>query len=363
MERFRYCLNLAIITVLLLTVAVRQNGKILGYSTDHLWQVQGAVPKPATEEWLEDGTLVINAATIASNVYGYGGVVPLKVYLKDDTVRSVTLLPHSESEEFMAVVIDDGLLQRWDGLPIAEVEELRVDAVSGATMSSVAIIETMKQVAAYVKGQTYNQLDIPLLSIKVVVGLLVVFLGLIMPILMSRFKTQSKRLRLLLLILNVVVLGLWCGSFLSLSLWVNWLSNGLNLVGAIVTLMLTAAAMLLPLLGKKSHYCTFHCPMGALQELISKTSKMSITPSPRVSKAMTTMRDLILLSLLFLMWLGVGLDLMQYEVFSVFIFTSASTPVIILGASVLLMSFFVDRPYCRFVCPTGALLKMSQRTK
>lgn len=34
--------------------------------------------------------------------------------------------------------------------------------------------------------------------------------------------------------------------------------------------------------------------------------------------------------------------------------------VVVLGGVVFVLSFFVDRPYCRFVCPTGTLFKVSQ---
>ena len=49
------------------------------------------------------------------------------------------------------------------------------------------------------------------------------------------------------------------------------------------------------------------------------------------------------------------------EVFSAFIFQTASVFVLALGGVFLLLSFFVARPYCRFVCPTGTLFKIAER--
>ena len=57
---------------------------------------------------------------------------------------------------------------------------------------------------------------------------------------------------------------------------------------------------------------------------------------------------------------GVWSGWMDYELFTAFLFTAASWVVVVFAAVVLVLSVFVPRPYCRFVCPTGTLLKFSQ---
>ena len=59
-----------------------------------------------------------------------------------------------------------------------------------------------------------------------------------------------------------------------------------------------------------------------------------------------------------LAWTGIFLEWMDYELFTAFIWQSAAWGVIIVAAVFLVASLFVSRPYCRFVCPTGTLLKM-----
>ena len=63
------------------------------------------------------------------------------------------------------------------------------------------------------------------------------------------------------------------------------------------------------------------------------------------------------------MWCGTGFDIMNYEVFSAFMFKQASLAVMILAVVFLILSIFINRPYCRYICPTGALLKLSQNTQ
>ena len=64
-----------------------------------------------------------------------------------------------------------------------------------------------------------------------------------------------------------------------------------------------------------------------------------------------------------MVWCGVDFEIMNYEVFSAFLFDSASVAVLIMAVLFLALSIFTPRPYCRFVCPTGAILTVSQKTK
>ena len=81
------------------------------------------------------------------------------------------------------------------------------------------------------------------------------------------------------------------------------------------------------------------------------------------AKMLSRFREILWAVLMMLMLLGVGGEWMDYEVFSAFILQSASVVVLILGVVVVFLSFFVARPYCRFVCPTGTLFNIAQNSK
>ena len=63
------------------------------------------------------------------------------------------------------------------------------------------------------------------------------------------------------------------------------------------------------------------------------------------------------------MWTGVWVSWIDYELFSAFVVKNAPAGMLIAGGVVVLLSVFVPRPYCRFVCPTGTLLRMSQNVE
>ena len=197
------------------------------------------------------------------------------------------------------------------------------------------------------------------LDIKTASGLLVVLMAAILPLFIHR-----KNYRTLQLVLNIAVLGFWCGAFISYALMVGYLANGVNVWASLIPIMMLVTAFIYPLFGKKNYYCTNICPCGSLQELAGKINKRHRwRMSTEVAQALSRFREILWAVLLMLMLLDVTFKWMDYEIFSAFIIQSASWSVLVLGIVFLILSFFVPRPYCRFLCPTGTLFKVAQNSK
>ena len=92
----------------------------------------------------EDGATVVNTTTIAKDVEGYNGPVPLKIYIKKNKIQKIELLKNQETPKYMAKV-KSALLNAWDGLTVKEAKAKTVDAVTGATFTSVAIKENVQR--------------------------------------------------------------------------------------------------------------------------------------------------------------------------------------------------------------------------
>ena len=116
-------------------------------------------------------------------------------------------------------------------------------------------------------------------------------------------------------------------------------------------------ALLYPLAGKSGHYCAHVCPFGSAQELAGKLSRRKLRITPRVLHVLTALRNLLWGVLMALLLTGTCSAWIDYELFTAFIYSSASVWVIVLAVLFLVLSVWVPRPYCRFVCPTGALMK------
>lgn len=351
-EKIQQLLCLITCVLMVMAISIRRDGKVAGRE---LKQQEAVSPTTETMVALEDGSVRLNTTELGKDIIGYGGTVPLEITLKDGKIKSVEALENSETPAFFKKA--SALLSKWNGQTIEDAQKMTVDGVSGATYSSKAIIGNMQRGLQYaannsVKRSIWSEFDF---SLKNIAGLIVVLLASITP-----FFVKDKRYRIVQQILNVTVLGFWCGTFINYTSIISYMSNGINVVALIVPVIMLITAFVFPLFGKKTYYCVHVCPFGSLQELAGKCVRYSITMSPTTIKHLEIFRQILWAILMLCLWTGVWFDWIDYEPFSAFIFQSASWVAIVIAIAFVALSAVIKRPYCRFVCPTGSLLKYSQ---
>ena len=91
----------------------------------------------------ENGVYVINTTEIGKNVEGYNGPTPLKIYINNNKVEKIEALKSFETPKYY-VKVKKALLEKWNGLKVKEAQALQVDAVTGATFSSEAVIKNVQ---------------------------------------------------------------------------------------------------------------------------------------------------------------------------------------------------------------------------
>ena len=96
----------------------------------------------------EDGAFVINTTEIGKAVEGYQGTTPLKVYIKNNKVEKIEFLKSTETPKYYAKV-KKALQDKWNGLKVKDAQTQQVDAVTGATFSSEAVIENVRLALDY----------------------------------------------------------------------------------------------------------------------------------------------------------------------------------------------------------------------
>lgn len=360
-------LSLVVVMLVLSAAAILRDGRIFGHD---LRQTHAAVASVAqgsdTLEVQPDGTFVVNTRVLAKDVQGYGGPVPLKIHIdKDGRLTAIEAEPNAESPSFFDHAKE--LFSRWQGKTIDEAMAEDVDAVSGATFSSKAIIRNVQRGLAYAKQhgladggkgaqeESAEHTAATGWTLGSIVALIAVLLGAVVPLF-----TNNRRLHLVQLVVNVVVLGLWTGTFVSYTLFLRLFAGGVSLsaIGTLAApLLMLIVALLYPLAGRSGHYCAHVCPFGSAQELAGKLSRRKLRITPRVLHVLTALRNLLWGVLMALLLTGTCSAWIDYELFTAFIYSSASVWVIVLAVLFLVLSVWVPRPYCRFVCPTGALMK------
>ena len=368
-----------ILLTLLLTASVAQNGKLFGKKNDEWFQadqpavkieaptgvqlINGGFRNAFTKE-VQDGVWdIVDSGKVVGKViatlehnrktFGFAGPVPMVLFLDQDAkIKNVTILPNSEDQEFLDSAIKKGVLSQWEGLGIQSALALKPDAVSGATMSSKAINSSIERSLSALQGGEMKQPGIQL-NYKDAIALLVLVLGLFA----SFYSKKLPKLRPVLLVVNCLFLGFWCGKFISFTALLGYAENGISLRANLIGVILLLLAIVMPLVfKKKSYYCTWVCPFGAAQELVGKVMN-SKRISPKLMAVLKHTRKCITVGLLAAMWLGASTGIAGYEPFAAFLFQHASIAVLAIAGLSLVIALFTPRPWCRLACPIGEMLK------
>lgn len=110
--------------------------------------LMGAMPGDKGVMSKEGAYTVVNTTSIAQNVEGYAGPTPLKIYIKKGKVDKIEALKNDETPKYFAKV-KKTLLTKWNGMTVKAARNAKVDAVTGATYSSSAVIENVRRGLEY----------------------------------------------------------------------------------------------------------------------------------------------------------------------------------------------------------------------
>ena len=101
----------------------------------------------------EQGMTVINTTTLCADVKGYADATPIKIYIKDGKINKIKTLHNAETPKFWALIKKE-MMPKWEGMDVKEAAKAKVDAVTGATMSSKALLRNVQAGCDYyVKNQ------------------------------------------------------------------------------------------------------------------------------------------------------------------------------------------------------------------
>jgi polyferredoxin len=198
-------------------------------------------------------------------------------------------------------------------------------------------------------------------------------------VVLLRKGTLSKRISIILLGVSFIITGIILGAMPNSVSPINQFSVLIGLTSSQPLLtVLPMLLLLVVLLGSTvifgRIYCSYACPLGAMQELTSKLffksdvkskNKASFLFEPS-TQIITPIRwiYLLLFVLVAFIWglttsevmnLFVGFQIFQGTIESLLIFT------VIFFIGILISSFFIYRPWCRFFCPFGTLASATNK--
>jgi len=297
----------------------------------------------------------IGSAFLSSNYsqqFGYGGTVPLLIGVDGNlTITKIILLPNHETGDYIEAIYGDKFIGKWQGVNLDDAMQLQVDVVSGATITSKAVIAGVRHTASSLVGSDASLITETDLwaTIKDVLFLFVMALSLVMV-----YRKGMAKYRTIYLLLVLLIMGLIINNALSAQLLNGWLLDGFSWRANWQSTVIFILALIISFIGKPKFYCNYLCPMGALQELTNHFTPFQKRKLPTRFKGITA-REIYLTLIAGALLLGFTPELSYLEPFMFFSFRIVGVGLIIFGLAVVVASLFFTKPWCS-VCPTGCLM-------
>jgi nitroreductase len=276
------------------------------------------------------------------------------VFDREEKIAGVLLQAHQETPDFIARLESQGFFASWNGLTASEAVALPVDAVSRATLTTRATIDSIK---LRLSGHAAVELERKNIDYAEIIRLLLGWLFVLVSLLACYNRSGLAKYRTLILLAAVIVPGFMLGRFVSLELVMNWALNGIPLQAQFFMVVVLILSLALPLLSSRAWYCSWYCPFGAAQELAGKLFRRKIDGGEKFVAASKRLRPAILIIVVFLLLAGHKFNLSLVEPFSAFLLNSAAIPVLVMAALFLVLSLFMRRPWCNCFCPSGVILE------
>lgn len=295
-----------------------------------------------------------------AKIYGYGGEIILMLIIdKTNIIRAVHVLRNDETPAFYNKVVQAGLLNSWNLMPVANARNSKADAVSGATITSDAIINAFHRTVSWYLNDLNNTTKINRnkFFIHISIGLV-----LILALLHYYQPDYFKKSRWLLQIASIIIIGFLSGGFISAALLYGWLIHGISFQIMPLIVIIFSISVCIPLFSRKAFYCNFICPYGACQELAGKIYSKKITFKPVINKILRYTRSVLFFILVFVLMIwSNSVDLSLIEPFMAFIIKSLTWYSLTMAVVFIIISVFINRPWCNYFCMTGQLFEMMRR--
>ncbi len=303
--------------------------------------------------------LAFLTSSVPPEVGGYRGELDVLVGMDlSGKITGVKIIGHNESQEHIDRITGSGFLAKFIG-KFAGDESFGIEAVTGATISSQAIIDDVKSSSKAVydyimSGKKPTASSGSLVdTTQLVKGLAALSIAALACICVAR--PGSRRLRRITLAASVAVVGIWLGTPVTIGNIVDLRFFGLplryNLPLAVLMLFALLAALV-----RRNLYCSYVCPFGALQEGAARVMPKKVCPSGGIERSFRWLRWIVTILALYAIAFEGSDAFRSIEPFSLLFMRYPNAVTLIQAGVALAAALFVRRVWCRFFCPTGLII-------
>ncbi|PLX18321.1 MAG: hypothetical protein C0601_04705 [Candidatus Muiribacterium halophilum] len=298
----------------------------------------------------KENDYILKSKEICPQIIGYIGHIDLDIeFSKDLFVRDIKITGHKETPAYIKYITDKkSFLDRFIGKDLIEIAD-DVDAITGATYSSKAIKDEViycgNYLSAYLKDEELKKNSFNkelILFLIFVVGLNLIYI---------KFR-KKKDLFIAICIFNIFAIFYYFGLQLSIS---NTISVLLSFFENHILTTFFILIIFVFITGR--YYCSHICPFGIFSEFLGSIGLKKKVPLffNRVLKIFGVIYFLVLIISYFKSMFGLTSDA---EVLNYFFRFDTEDKFFILGCILLFFSLFINRFFCRYICPTGILLSI-----
>lgn len=314
---------------------------------------------------------VLRTSPMADKIVGYCGPTDTLVALTPDKAnpRVVGIKVRSSldtKQHVEDVIADEDFMGTWNGKTWDEVagtdpKMAGVEGVSGASLTSRAIAYGIQKrfadsdkAAAAARKSAHEPIHVGSrdLGLAVVIALAMLFT-------FTRLRSRSILRRLFQPVL-IGYVGFYNGQILAQSLFAGWSAAVVPWRAAPGLALLAAAALVVPWVTRRQVYCSHLCPHGAAQEWMGRVGRrVRRRPFavPRgVDRGLRWLPPALIGLVVFVTMEHVPFNLAGIEPFDAYLIRTAGAATIAVAIAGLLAAVFVPMAYCKYGCPTGALL-------
>lgn len=320
---------------------------------------------------------LLRSGTLVESLEGYQGPTEVLMWFDlEDRLQRAKLRRSYDNEPYVNYVQDESSFwKRFRGLTIQQLSTFDrqiegVDGVSGATMTSHAVVDTMalaaKEYLELSKAKSVPAVDFGAASLMKIrwswhdVGTGIVLL---FAIVISSTRLRGRAwIATLWSIVLIGYFGLCTGNLVSQALLVGWASAGVPWRLAPGLVAVVFVALFWPSFTKQNIYCHHLCPHGAAQRLVKGRFKVWKVPAG-LSQWLRWIPGLLLIIVIVATLANQKLNVASLEPFDAYVWNIAGLASVSIAVVSLVVSAKVPMAYCKFGCPTGRLLEYSRRNR
>lgn len=310
----------------------------------------------------EDGNLlgsVTRTSPVSDEMMGYQGPTDTQMLFRDEVLKELKIRDTYETPKYADYVREDSWFHElFEGKSLEQIAAMNpdeVEGVSGATMTSQTMGRAMIRRARQLTDNEGKQASQSVVNISIhdIIVLVIVVFAMLMG--WTRLK-QIHKLRMIFQWVLIVYVGFMVGHLISLKSMAGWSQSGLPYQNAIGLTAMGIAALLIPILSRTHFYCHQLCPYGAAQERIKHITPFNYKLPHKLHHALLVLPVVLICVALVIVLEHLPIDVALLEPFPVFNYQIAGVITFVVAGVGLVFACFVPMGFCRYACPTGALL-------